>query len=824
MPSVQTQVRSLCVFLVCCYSSALSAADAQWYQPAVGVTWQWQLKGVVNPDYDVELYDIDLFDSSETLIASLQSAGKKVICYFSAGSYENWRADIALFNETVRGNALDGWPDEQWLDIRADSVLEIMRARLDLAKEKGCDGVEPDNVDGYLNESGFPLTAQDQLAFNRSLAVEAHSRNLSIGLKNDLDQVEALVDEFDFSVNEQCHEFDECSSLDPFIEAGKPVLNAEYLDSYASDSAARKSMCDTANQAKFSTLVLPLDLDDSFRFVCLSSDFLIDTGISSPMTGLWWNENESGWGLTLTQQFSIIFVTIYSYDANGFPVWYVASNCTVSGDGCSGELYRVTGGIAPTSDWDGSNITVVAVGTVSFSFSDTSTGIMNFEIDGLEGTRTVTRQQFSTLTPGSVMTGLWWNASESGWGVMLTRQSGIVFVTLFTYGSNGDPVWFVASNCVVSADGCDGKLYEVVGGSALTELWNGANKVVTEVGDISFNFTGEDSGSMQFTINGISDSKEIVRQVWMTAFSNVDTWMYQIQGLDDEDAVSALAATEYPMVVVEPGNNFTASPYNTTALVDALRRTPAGKQRILLAYIDIGQAEDYRTYWQDSWVAPTATSSGDPDFLVTIDPDGWSGNYPVAYWRQQWKDLWLGTEGLIAEMASYGFDGVYLDWVEAYDDTAVREVASAEQIDPDLAMIEFVEEIRAAGRSVSPGFLVVPQNAPFLIDADQERYIATIDALAVEDTWFAGAGDAKWTDLDAGDQPNVFEDEYSVENRLNQYKEYLNRGLPVFTVDYCISESNASQVYADARLQGLTPLVTRVTLSRVTETPPSALE
>jgi cysteinyl-tRNA synthetase, unknown class len=808
------------VSLLTCALCGFPASGENWYQPAVGVTWQWQLKGTVNTEYEVELYDVDLFDSADSLVTSLQASNKKVICYFSAGSYENWRSDIDSFNPTDLGNFLDGWPDEQWLDIRSSNVMDIMKARLDLAVQKGCDGVEPDNVDGYINDSGFPLTAEDQLTFNRSLAEEAHSRNLSIGLKNDLDQIDVLVDYFDFSVNEQCFEFDECSSLNPFIEAGKPVLNAEYLELYSSDPDARGVICAAANLAGLSTLVLPLALDDAYRITCQPDNYYVDTGISSPLTGLWWNADESGWGITLTQQFGIIFLTMYTYDTNGQPVWYVASNCVVVGKGCSGEIYRVVGGSSSTESWDGANLSVEPVGSIMLRFTDDNTGFANFRIDGVTGSKAMTRQEFATLSPGSAMTGLWWNPAESGWGVTLTQQTDIIFATLFTYDANNNPVWYVASNCIVTESGCSGKLYDVVGGSDPTSPWDGANKIVTEVGVVSFAFSTEDVGEMNLTIGGVSGLKTIQRQVWSTAFSNIDTWMYQIQGLDDSVAISSLAETEYPMLVVEPGHNFTSDVYNTSELVQSLRRTPSGQQRLLLAYIDIGQAEDYRTYWQANWIAPTANSSGTPDWLVTIDPDGWSGNYPVAYWRQEWKDLWLGSDGLIAEMALFGFDGVYLDWIEAYDDTAVRALASDDQVDPDIEMIKFIEQIKAAGSDISPGFLVVAQNAAFLIDADPARYVATIDALAVEDTWFAGAGDAQWTDSSAGDQANVFEDEYSVENRLNQYKLFLNRSVPVFTVDYCISELNANQVYADSRSAGLIPLVTRVSLSQLTETPP----
>ncbi|MCH8937107.1 MAG: endo alpha-1,4 polygalactosaminidase [Gemmatimonadetes bacterium] len=242
--------------------------DGNWYRPGVATTWQWQLLGTVNTAYSVDVYDIDLFDVSASTIASLQAAGKRVICYFSAGSFEDFRSDANRFPQEVLGNTLEGFADERWLDIRSSIVLDIMSDRLDIAVQKGCDGVEPDNVDGYVNNSGFDLTAADQLAFNRRIANAAHERGLAVALKNDLDQILDLIAYFDLSVNEQCHEFDECSLLQPFVTGGKAVFNAEYDSRFVSDAAVRDGMCAAARADNLRTLILPLDLDDSFRFSC----------------------------------------------------------------------------------------------------------------------------------------------------------------------------------------------------------------------------------------------------------------------------------------------------------------------------------------------------------------------------------------------------------------------------------------------------------------------------------------------------------------------------------------------------------------------------
>ncbi|PIE44961.1 MAG: glycoside hydrolase, end-alpha-1,4-polygalactosaminidase [Gammaproteobacteria bacterium] len=303
---------------------------------------------------------------------------------------------------------------------------------------------------------------------------------------------------------------------------------------------------------------------------------------------------------------------------------------------------------------------------------------------------------------------------------------------------------------------------------------------------------------------------------------NISNFMYQIQQLGERSSIDLLDDTEYDMLVVEPGFNLSDSPYDVAYMVNKLKTKPNGDNRILLAYIDIGQAEEWRTYWGNDWIAPTETAKGYPDFLVTVDPDGWEGNYPVAYWDADWQSIWLGNNGLIKKIADFGFDGVYLDWVEAYDDDSIRNYAATQDKNPENEMMKFIEKIRNKGKTVKADFLVVSQNAPYLIDADPDYYSTIIDAIATEDTWFYGAGDADWDSPDAGDLKGGERHEgyYSTPNRIAQNKKYLNYGIPVFTVDYCISSDNAEFVYNESRKNGFIPLVTRVSLSKLTETPP----
>ncbi len=232
-----------------------------WWRPGPGTSWQWQLSGTIDTSIDVDMYDIDLFDTPKSVIDQLHQNGKKVICYVSTGSYENWRPDRDSYPQEILGQNLDGWSGEKWVDIRRlDTLGPILSARFDLAVTKQCDGIEPDNIDGYTNSTGFPLTAADQLVFNRWLATQAHRRGLSIGLKNDLDQVQQLVNDFDWALNEQCFQYNECDALLPFVHAGKPVFGVEYTGDPA-------DFCPRANAKNFDWLKKKINLD-SWRIPC----------------------------------------------------------------------------------------------------------------------------------------------------------------------------------------------------------------------------------------------------------------------------------------------------------------------------------------------------------------------------------------------------------------------------------------------------------------------------------------------------------------------------------------------------------------------------
>ncbi len=225
-----------------------------------GTSWYWQLQGSINVNQTAKVYDLDLFDQPKTTFDALKMSQHILICYFSAGTYEDWRPDEKQFPAASLGNGL-GWPGEKWLDVRNSTVRAIMLSRLDLAKNKGCDGVEPDNVDGYANNSGFNLSKQDQINFLTFLADEAHKRGMTIALKNATDLVQSLAPKFDFAVVEECFKYNECDAYSPFVAQNKAVLNAEY-------SAYSATICTRAKNLQFSTVFFNLDLDGTVYRPC----------------------------------------------------------------------------------------------------------------------------------------------------------------------------------------------------------------------------------------------------------------------------------------------------------------------------------------------------------------------------------------------------------------------------------------------------------------------------------------------------------------------------------------------------------------------------
>jgi len=237
--------------------SKTNEPSSEWWCPTPGLTWQWQLVSALDFDLRVDVWDVDL-GVHKSVVDKLHALDVKVICYISVGSYENWRSDASTFPEEVLGKKYEGWSGERWLDIRRiDLLAPIMQNRLDECAAKGFDAVEPDNMQIWDNDTGFPLTYEDQLRYSLWLAEEAHARGLAIGQKNAPDQTRDLVDVFDFAITEDAFYYGWADEMKPYIQAGKPVFAAEYTDL----SGDFEAFCRLSNDLGFSTILKHRDLD-----------------------------------------------------------------------------------------------------------------------------------------------------------------------------------------------------------------------------------------------------------------------------------------------------------------------------------------------------------------------------------------------------------------------------------------------------------------------------------------------------------------------------------------------------------------------------------
>jgi hypothetical protein len=229
-------------------------AGARWQPKPTAAAWQWQLQGKVDTSIDAGVYEVDGFEVGAGTIARLHRLGRKAICYLDVGSWERYRPDAKRFPRSVLGRAYEGYPDERWLDVRRiDLLAPILRRRFDLCRRKGFDAVEPDNLAGYENETGFPLGAGDQLRFNRWVAREVRRSGMAVALKNDPEQVPQLLASFDFAVVEECFAYDECGKFSPFVVADKRVFVAEYSEPLA-------AICAQAERLEFSAIRKDYDL------------------------------------------------------------------------------------------------------------------------------------------------------------------------------------------------------------------------------------------------------------------------------------------------------------------------------------------------------------------------------------------------------------------------------------------------------------------------------------------------------------------------------------------------------------------------------------
>ncbi len=290
--------------------------------------------------------------------------------------------------------------------------------------------------------------------------------------------------------------------------------------------------------------------------------------------------------------------------------------------------------------------------------------------------------------------------------------------------------------------------------------------------------------------------------------SSVKFWAYQIQDQNLNNNIQKLADSGYDLLVIDNTRSIKGEEnYDNKADIERLKATKgeSGKNKVVISYIDIGEAESYRWYWQDNW------KIGSPDFIQKVDPDGWDENYPVRFWENEWQEIILKSVDQILED---GYDGIYMDWIEAYLDPDIVKVAEKEKLDPEEEMLKFIRRIKEHASAADSDFLLIAQNAVELID--NKIYPDLIDGVAQEHVWFDGSGDPDDEKTEGDNSTSNPDTEY--------YLEYLKKiqakNIPVFTVDYAEQEKNVKQVYKNAEELDFKAYVTIRSLKHLSKTSP----
>ncbi len=274
----------------------------------------------------------------------------------------------------------------------------------------------------------------------------------------------------------------------------------------------------------------------------------------------------------------------------------------------------------------------------------------------------------------------------------------------------------------------------------------------------------------------------------LTAFpdwESIDDWLYQLQDVD----LDAVGRSKYNLVVMDYSSDGTAEGEYSAAEVAALKNSPGGP-KLVLAYMSIGEAESYRYYWQPNW------ETGKPEWLGIENPD-WPGNYKVEYWHPDWQSIIFGSpNSYLDRIIAAGFDGVYLDLVDAYEYYA-DDRPSAEQ-----EMVDFVIAISDYASAEKPDFGIFPQNGEVL--GLHPSYMAAITGIGKEETYY---------EYEADNEPTPAEITHQIESYLDVF---VSAGKLVLTVDYTTEQDHIDDAYERAVDNGYVPFCTVRDLDQLT--------
>jgi len=242
--------------------TSLSNGKTTWWQPATGISFDWELNDINSgATFSGEVIDVDAFTTTAETVAALHAKGEKVIAYMSAGTIENDRPDISLLPLEVVGKVYPEWPNEKWLDIRQlEKMKPWLNTRFNMILKKGFDGVEPDNMDSYSNETGFSIQIADTKKYADYLIGLAHTNGLSIGQKNVPELSEEYASKFDWALTEDAFKQGWQDSMAVYVKKNKPVFAVEYTDK-TTQQDFQNLVCPKAKLLEFTAILKKRDLD-----------------------------------------------------------------------------------------------------------------------------------------------------------------------------------------------------------------------------------------------------------------------------------------------------------------------------------------------------------------------------------------------------------------------------------------------------------------------------------------------------------------------------------------------------------------------------------
>jgi cysteinyl-tRNA synthetase len=259
------------------------------------------------------------------------------------------------------------------------------------------------------------------------------------------------------------------------------------------------------------------------------------------------------------------------------------------------------------------------------------------------------------------------------------------------------------------------------------------------------------------------------------AIASVKSWGYQLQRLVPD----AIKASPFDLIVIDhaPDRVESVELMFRHADVAALKTKPDGSRRIVLAYLSIGEAERYRFYWNEAWHEPSSR----PSWLGPDNPQ-WIGNYPVEYWQAEWKAIIFGrTDSYIDRLLEAGFDGLYLDRADVYEQFKSRSTAKAD-------MEQFIADLTDYARTINPQAIIVLQNAEELVRTKSVRN--RIDAIAKESLYYNP------------DQTGVVTSVAEQEASLQDLRRARKAGRKVLLVEYVSDPDRARDARRKANEEG----------------------